>query len=119
MKKLNAIIVLFLLSIPTPTLASSPPSGQIMCKMGSNRLLVTGLAQGKKYYAMTEEDNSYSQANPNPQGYALFNNINYNDRWEGQSADLEVGYINPQKADFENRVPLGSMYVKKLNTIPP
>ncbi|MBD2773199.1 hypothetical protein [Iningainema tapete] len=96
-----------------------PPAGQKFCKVGFSQLLVTGLAANKKHYAATPEDDVYNEVISSSDGYALFSNIDYNDKWSGDSAQIEIGTINPNKAEWENREPIGAMYVKKLNTIVP
>lgn len=72
-----------------------PPSGSTFCKIGSSQLLVTGLTSGTNYYVATPEDDVYSEATSS-NSQAIFNNIDYTDSWEGESADIELG-TNPNR----------------------
>ncbi|MUG92736.1 hypothetical protein F7734_09860 [Scytonema sp. UIC 10036] len=72
-----------------------PPVGSTFCKIGSSQLLVTGLTSGTSYYVATPEDDIYSEATAT-NNQAIFNNVDYTDTWEGQSADIELGK-NPSR----------------------
>ncbi len=79
----------------TTVQSPQPPAGSTFCKVGSSQLLVTGLTSGTSYYVATPEDDVYSEASANS-GQAIFNNVDYTDTWEGQSADIELGK-NPNR----------------------
>lgn len=85
-----------------------PPAGKSICKIGSSQLLVVGLQSGTNYYVGTPEDDVYSEEIADNNGRAIFDNINYNDVWEGESAEIELG-----KPSYQIIKNLG-----KLNAIP-
>lgn len=80
----------------TTVQSPQPPAGSTFCKVGSSQLLVMGLTSGINYYVATPEDDIYSNSVADSSGKALFNNIDYADVWEGQSADIELGK-NPNR----------------------
>jgi hypothetical protein len=68
-----------------------PPSGQSFCRIGSSQLLVTGLTSGTGYYVSTPEEVVYAEATADSNGRAIFDGIDYTVKWEGQSAQIEIG----------------------------
>jgi hypothetical protein len=106
-------------TIPTtPPSKPQPPAGQKMCKVGT-QLVAIGVQPNKKHYAATPEDDVYTEADSDSTGYVVFSPVDYSDTWEGESAEIEVGEVNSSAPSWDNRRPLGSLYLKKLSVIQP
>lgn len=69
-----------------------PQTGQRYCKVGV-QMVVIGLQPGKTAYILTPELDNYAEAIVDSSGWVQFDGIDFNDRWEGESAPVEIGYI--------------------------
>jgi hypothetical protein len=94
-----------------------PPTGQKMCKLETQLISIVPKSN-TKYYAMTEEDQSYEEENSDSTGYILFNNINFTDTsMNGGLSDIEIGEIDLTKPSWSNRKPLLHGYSANISAV--